>query len=420
MTAIRHLKILAKLAGAHPFFSAPHRVMFAAGTVQAMLVMAWFAIDLGGRYARLYPPPAWRVPPGWFHANLMLFGVFTFFIFGFLMTALPKWVGRGPLSPPQYLAPFIGLAAGWMLVYAGLAWPSAALAGALLGASGWIWGWVVLVRIARSPAPGFEVAAPLHLPAVLVALGFGCVGSLLMAAGTVLVRPEWVRNAIDLGIWFYLAPVFFTVTHRMLPVFTAAIVRGYRPLRSIPLFAAIYAALFAHGAAELARLPDWTFLSDGIAAGLVTFWFLSGKPRRAFAAPLLATHHLAVLWLAAALALFALRAACRLAGFDAWTGVAPLHALSIGYFATMLVGMMTRVTLGHSGRPIAADRLALPLFWLLQAVLVLRLAGEWLPWPDAAGIALWIAGMLWLLAFGSWALRYLAVLLRPRPDGQPG
>jgi uncharacterized protein involved in response to NO len=56
--------------------------------------MFWWLVDLGGRYAGLYAPIAWTVPPPWAHAFLMNYTVFPFFVFGFLMTAMPNWTGE--------------------------------------------------------------------------------------------------------------------------------------------------------------------------------------------------------------------------------------------------------------------------------------------------------------------------------------
>ena len=79
------------------FFHAPHRPMFFAGTVQGLLAMGWWLLDLAARAGLGLPQMAWPLPPQWVHAMLMLFGFFPFFMFGFLMTAGPRWVGAAPV-----------------------------------------------------------------------------------------------------------------------------------------------------------------------------------------------------------------------------------------------------------------------------------------------------------------------------------
>ena len=73
------------------FCSAPHRVMFLAGATQGLLAMLWWAADLAARHGGLHAVPAWPLPAPWLHAVLMGLGFFTFFIFGFVMTAGPRW-----------------------------------------------------------------------------------------------------------------------------------------------------------------------------------------------------------------------------------------------------------------------------------------------------------------------------------------
>jgi uncharacterized protein involved in response to NO len=73
--------------------SEAHRTMFFFGALQAVAAVAWWSVDLGARYLGWYPAIAWTVPPMWAHAWLLLYGLFPFFMFGFLMTAGPNWLG---------------------------------------------------------------------------------------------------------------------------------------------------------------------------------------------------------------------------------------------------------------------------------------------------------------------------------------
>ena len=100
---------------------------------------------------------------------------------------------------------------------------------------------------------------------------------------------------------------------------------------------------------------------------------------------------------------------------------APLHALGIGYFGSMLVAMVTRVTQGHSGRPLQMGRIAWLCFGLLQVVVLLRLRAEFGGGADYNPY-LWlvIAAYGWLLAFAPWVLRSAWIYLTPRVDGKRG
>ena len=99
-------------------------------------------------------------------------------------------------------------------------------------------------------------------------------------------------------------------------------------------------------------------------------------------------------------------------------GLVPLHVLMLGFIGTMLLAMATRVTLGHSGRQLAADQPTWVLFWLYHAVILLRTGAElFLSRPGHGYLA---AALLWLACFGWWYRRYAVMYLIPRADGAPG
>jgi uncharacterized protein involved in response to NO len=391
----------------HVFFSAPHRLMFAGGVVQLLAAMLLWAWVLAGRYFGL-PAPALPWPPAWIHAGLMVFGVFPWFIFGFLMTALPKWMGAGPLASRQYVPPFLLLAAGWCLYYGGLFLTALGPLGLVLAAAGWLWGAFSLWQATRGSLNDRR-----HAFAVLAALVIGALALLVYALALAKLDARWFRVAAEAGLWGGLTPIFFIVLHRMLPFFTGAVVRPYQPYSPMWALWLMLAALAGHGLLAALETHAWRWLPDALAAGIA--WHLSSRwgLKATLKVPMVAMLHLGTLWLGTAMALFAVQGLLSAFGVY-WGGLLPLHALGIGFFASILVGMSTRVTLGHSGRPIGEDRWAWPLFRALQAVVVLRLAGEF------AGTLNVFAALGWLVVFGLWASRYFPMYFRPRPDGQPG
>ena len=106
-----------------------------------------------------------------------------------------------------------------------------------------------------------------------------------------------------------------------------------------------------------------------------------------------------------------------LAKFPTWP-TDPLHALAVGYFATMTLAMASRVTLGHSGRPLVADRLTWLLALGLHAVATVRVLADLLPVGQPVLLAL--AGLGWLAVFIPWAVRLVPLYLTRRADGKPG
>jgi len=403
----------------HVFFSAPHRVMFFSGAVQGLLTVLFCAVDLGARYASLYSEMSWPVPASWLHAVLMIYGFFSFYFFGFLMTALPKWVSAKEVPRRLYLTAFLLLAGGWFLFYAGLfmplgiPFPSIAL---LLVAAGWLVVTYALFLAIR----GGDNPDKRHAKAVIVVLLLGWVGVLSFVcvfaapvfAGTV------ARLGIEIGIWGFLLPVFNTVTHRVLPFFTGNVLSPYTVYRPMGLLWILFACLFAHGAGEVGGMQSWLWLPDSIAAA-VCFWFSwKWQLRRSFVSHLLAMHHVAHLWQGIALSLYAARSVAHSLGVD-MGGLAPLHVLTLGYFTSLLIGMATRVSLGHSGRPINSDVWGWRLFWCFQGIVLLRFVGEFLNLPGFMNLFWWSA-VLWVVIFALWGCVYVPMYLAPRPDGRSG
>jgi uncharacterized protein involved in response to NO len=99
-------------------------------------------------------------------------------------------------------------------------------------------------------------------------------------------------------------------------------------------------------------------------------------------------------------------------------GLAPLHALAMGFLGGLLFAMATRVICGHGGIALVADGFVWGLFWLLQAAALLRLAAS--VWPSVAAIASSAAALTWCGVWLAWTARYAPILARPRRDGRPG
>ncbi|MCY1357811.1 NnrS protein [compost metagenome] len=136
-------------------------------------------------------------------------------------------------------------------------------------------------------------------------------------------------------------------------------------------------------------------------------WFDAGLLR----VPLLWSLHLAYAWLVLACAGMALW------HFGLLPGVSPaLHALTVGAMAGLILAMLARVSLGHTGRPLELPRGFALAFAMLNLAAALRVfAVELWYWPS-----LWLAVVCWCLAFGQFLVCYGPMLCRGRVDGHPG
>ncbi len=117
--------------------------------------------------------------------------------------------------------------------------------------------------------------------------------------------------------------------------------------------------------------------------------------------------------------------ACRRARLEGPVGLtefAPpsdaLHGLAVGAVGTMSLAVMSRATLGHTGRPLHAPRSIVASYLLVSAAAIARLLAALV--PGLALPLLVISGALWSLAFAAFAVRLAPALIHPRADGRPG
>lgn len=393
--------------------SAPHRLMFFAGASAVIVSMLWWACVLGAGVLG-HAMPAAPVPPGWAHAVFAQYGMLAPFIFGFLLTVFPRWMAQPALRRRAYVPVFAGVFGGYLLAHAGLLGSKALLvAGIAAMLGGWIAGLValggVLVR---------NGAKDRHALSCYVALALGACG--LAAFGAFALGAPWqfAYVSIRLGTFGFLLPVYFTVCHRMVPFFSGNVAgagyRAFKPAWSLPL---LWAMLLAHLVLDLGHHQDFLWLADAPLAAFFLAHWLGWQPWKCLRPSLLAALHVAAVWLPLAFALYAAQS------FLAWTDHgflfprAPAHALTVGFFGSMLVAMVTRVTQGHSGRPLEMGRVAWLTFALLQVVALVRLYAE-----VAADAPRWlaIAAFGWVFAFVPWVVRSLWIFVTPRVDGRPG
>ncbi|HEY5862186.1 MAG TPA: NnrS family protein, partial [Casimicrobiaceae bacterium] len=248
------------------------------------------------------------------------------------------------------------------------------------------------------------------------ALGLGFVGLATYAAYLHVHDARLVFLAIKLGTFGLLLPVFVTVAHRMFPFFARGAVIGHAGWSPLPWLGAFWALAAIHLGLELRHAHMWLWLPDAALSVLTATWLWRNWPRGTMP-PLLRVLFCAYLWLPAAFVLFAAQSASYAATGVFALGRAPAHALFIGFFGSLLVAMVTRVTQGHSGRPLVLGPLAAFAFVAIQVVAVARIAAELLPSHPALQA---FAAAGWLVAFAPWALRSARVYLSARADGKPG
>lgn len=397
--------------------AAPHRLLFFCGMLNLALASLWWVVHLVARYTG-FPLAALQitVAPIWAHSFLMLFTMLPTFVFGFLFTTFPRWMNGPQVPRSAYVASAALLVAGtatWLLgVHTGR---ELQLAAVLLALAGLVTGLAALLRVLIDAE---QVVS--HAVVAIIALAVGIVAAAGFACGTWNGDDFAAHFAVRTALWGFLLPIFFAVCHRMIPFFSQNALAGYAAWRPrwvlVAVVALAYARLLLGTVGAFQPLVAIDLAMTALTATCAWRW----SARGARGNPLLWTLYAAVAWLPVAMALQTVRDASFVLTGTWLLGRAPIHALGIGYFGGLLVAMVTRVTLGHSGRPLRMDRTALACFAGVQLAALARVCSEVVTAPGMVRDLLLGSALLWLAAFGTWVARGLGIYLSPRVDGKAG
>lgn len=384
-------------------FGRGFRPFFGLAALEATLALPLWVAAMRG----WLPLPQWIDPLAW-HGHEMVFGFSAAAIAGFLLTAVPVWTGT-PALAGAWLA---GLSLLWLAGRVALA-----LAGTLPAL--WVAGLdgAFLVVLAGALAPALLRRDQRRNLGVLVAVcGLAGLNLALHLRALGLATPD-AAVLLRAGV-FVVVVLLVVIGGRITPAFTQNALRRdgsdatVRPRPSLSAAAAAGAAVSA--AAALLPGADGVGGAAALVAGVCILAALAGwQTRRTLHDPLLYGLHAGRAWLGVGLL------ASGLASFGVLPGTAALHVLTAGAIGTTILAVMMRVTLGHTGRPLAALPGSGAALWLVSGGAALRvLAG--FTGPELAP-ALWTsAALLWSAGFAFFAWRYGPLLLQPRPDGVPG
>lgn len=365
-------------AGFRPFY------LFAA-TWSALMVPLWIWIYSRGQTVALRIDVAW-------HAHEMLFGYICGIIAGFLLTAVPNWTGRLPVTGVP-LALLFGL---WAIGRLAMLSPAHDGLTAALADSAFLC--VFAVVIWREILTGknwrnLQVAVMVSLLAlaniafhsgetqVTIRLALGVILTLVALIGGRIIpsfTTNWLKKA-----GMALMPPAFNRRDLLVMVMTAVALLGWGLVPASPWSGG---ALLAAGGLNGWRLSRWR--------GLAT--------RKE---PLLWILHVGYAWLVIGLVLLGLAALGQAVNPPGAVPMqAGLHALTAGAIGVMTLAVMTRSSLGHTGRPLTAGRGTLIIYLLVNAAALVRVGAALVPQVYMSGLIL--SAMLWMAAFGGFVLVY--------------
>ncbi len=400
------------------FSAAPHRLFFFSGAVQLILPLLLWSIELIGRYTDLWSPTNTIIPSTWAHGFIMIYGLFIFFILGFLMTVFPRWMNTGVIEKQHYITPFIWLNAGLFIFEFSLFFsPASIFPGLGVFLFGWIYAITILYKTFKS-APARNKRYETIVLGALICGAFG-VGSF----GWWIFTDNWlfIQLSITIGIWLYLLPLLFSVSHRMLPFFSSNVIDNYTIFQPGYTLWIFITGCIGHFILSMYNQSEWLFLTDIPLAAVALLHTIRWQLHHSFKDRLLAVLHMAFFWLFIGMSLFSIQSLVLQFSGEFILGRSPLHAITIGFFASLLIAMASRVTMGHSGRMLILDRSSWALFIGLQLAAILRVLSDLL--YDEALISNnlnLVAAGLWLISLSVWFVKYAPIYLSGRVDGAEG
>ncbi|WP_431686598.1 NnrS family protein [Hahella sp. NBU794] len=381
-----------------PLLGLAFRPFFLFGALFSVAAIAYWILLLNGS-----APWLTAMSPVVWHGHEMLFGFGGAIVVGFLLTAVQTWTGL-PSVKNKALATLVLL---WLTARVAFFLGGDALRLAIVAEILW-WALSALAFInllVRSGnhrnliiAPVLILMATLDIASIAasdagLALHLLNTGVLMMGVLITLlggrVIPFFTQRG--LGIDAITTPGWLEKALALLTPLTALAFFNERFLPSLTLVVAML--LLATGALQLLRIAHWRSL-------------------KTFGAPLLWSLHLSYLTLALGQTGMGLSLLSQGVHFaDA------LHLVTVGAIGGMILAMMSRVSLGHTGRPLQPPALMSWAFALILAAAVVR-AG--LPLLMSAPAAWRISAALWALAYLLFVIHYAGILNAPRADGKPG
>jgi uncharacterized protein involved in response to NO len=384
-------------------FAYGFRSNFLLAGIAAMLLVPLWALSFvtGTPLGSSRPPMLW-------HAHEMLFGFIATAMAGFLLTAVPSWTGQKGLSG----RPLIILASIWLaarvLIACSALWPAVLIAA---------------VDLAFLPALAVLVARPLlrsrsrNTP-LLAVLALFWLTDLVFQIGLIRNNPPLALHALHVGIDIVLVLVT-VIGGRIVPSFTSLALRPLgledavhnRPILTGLAIAGMVAVTLSDAFWPESRVAG---VIAAVAASIQAVRLLQWATRRTLHQPIVWVLHLSYAWLPVGLALKAVALLSGAAFAAFW-----LHALTIGTLATMILAVMTRASLGHTGRALIVDPLITLAYLLLTAAAVIRVFGLSafrLNYP----VVIIGSAFLWTAAFALFVFVYAPILWGPRADGKSG
>lgn len=387
-----------------PLFRLGFRPFFFAGALFSVIaILLWVLMyrgtlnfqPLGGGY--------------WWHIHEMIFGFGCAIVAGFLLTAVQNWTGLPGVKGKQLAALFLL----WLIGRVSVLFPD--IFGTTLS---------TIIDLAFLPCVAFILAKPILAIKQYRNLFFVPLLTIFTLANAEMHASIYYPASISTQYAGYAGVMLVTLlisvmAGRVVPMFTA---NGTKTIKATPLawldkltngsLALLTILLLLHPVIGVNNFYIGIIL---IFAGIFqAMRWLRWRPWITLGVPLLWSLHFSIKAMAFGLTLL---------GFSYLIPEIPSnhiwHLITIGGIGGVILAMISRVSLGHTGRTLQPPKLMSLAFAAMILASLLRSFGPW-GFPEHTMMFIDISGLLWLCSFGLFTVFYGPMLLKPRADGRPG
>lgn len=387
----------------YPVFRLAFRPMFLLGAFFSIFALIlWGAIHSGLIEASVYGGGHY------WHGHEMIFGFVIAVLVGFLLTAAQNWTGiRAPYGRQLALLVCLWILARICMVLADIVpvWLTlAADLGFTLLAAFYLFGMLYEKKQSRNyfavialllltfcnasshlsihTATPYNFLESFYIAVLVITMMMTIIGGRVIPMFTAnatgippRMKKQWLENAILINIWLmislYLLNLLVTINSYLLAL----------PFFSCAVFVALRSAMWR---------PSSTVKHPLLWSLQLSYWFI---PLGLFLFGLHITH-----------------------GFNQSLAI---HTLTVGGMGAMILSMISRVSLGHTGRTIVVNSIMSVSFAMVLAAAVTRVFFVLL-WPDETALFLWISIVLWSASYLLFVFKFSPVLLQARVDGKDG
>lgn len=382
------------------------RPFFLGGAILAALyIPLWLVTWFMPQYS-LFQSEFWsKVVPLWWHPHEMLFGFAMAIVAGFLLTAVKNWTNQDGMSGKSLAFTFFCWLTARVLLLLPFDIPlllPALFDSLFLGLTA-LKLWTSIYRVKQWNNIGFPI---------MIALAM-CIN--LLSYYALSERDFILSNHIWQAMIWWMALLITIVGGRVIPFFTAIRIKQDKAAPIIWLERALVAVMLLLVIQAITQFVPST-VEQGllvVAGVLHLVRWARWNPHKTLKEPMLWSLHIGYLLLPVTL----LALAWNIDNLMAYRNL--LHMFAIGTMGGICLSMISRVSLGHTGRNIyAGPKMSLAFASIALAAITRALMP--IVMPEYYQTWLWLSGGLWFIAFGMFVLHYIPVLSRPRVDGGPG